>query len=423
MRNSDQERQIVVATDHLRLVSHELGERLVQDTVANSRLGLTLVTLADATAAGREIARRRAAELPQVQASGDISGLDLLLTELRTLFAGRYRGWAPTLGKNRTLTGVQFKPIANAGGVDRPTPAPPPTASAEPTDGAPRRVRVGLLDTRLAPHSALTGRYIADTDALLTPVAAGRQRLWWEGHATFIAGVVRRHAPSAVLDVGSALRPGVVPDEAGGVGDEDWTMAVWDFAARLGDYQDAGVSVINLSVGVSTEDGQAPLVLERAVAQLTPNVVVVAAAGNHGSGRLTDAERAAAGLPARGAALFPAAQDNVLAVGALDGEAAAEFTPRGVGPAETAPWIDVFAPGVNVVSTYLGDGRDEKVLVRDGAGHEELVDFTGWAAWSGTSVAAGEITGAVAALLAGGRTPSDAVAEVRRRYPRPDADA
>jgi len=111
----------------------------------------------------------------------------------------------------------------------------------------------------------------------------------------------------------------------------------------------------------------------------------------------------------------------VLAVGALDGGVAADFNPRGAGGEGTAPWIDVFAPGVNTVSTYLGDGGGEKVLVRDIAGNEELDEFAGWASWSGTSFAAGEVTGAVAALLARGHGPLDAVAEVRRTHPRPEA--
>ena len=57
--------------------------------------------------------------------------------------------------------------------------------------------------------------------------------------------------------------------------------------------------------------------------------------------------------------------------------------------------------------------------MRDIAGREELVEFAGWASWSGTSFAAGEITGAVAALLAQGYGPLDAVAAVRRTHPRP----
>ena len=195
----------------------------------------------------------------------------------------------------------------------------------------------------------------------------------------------------------------------GGSGDERWSMPLWDFADLLADYQDAGVAVLNLSVGVATDDGRAPLVLERAIAQLTPSMVVVAAAGNHGEPHAADGT----GDRPPNAALFPAALDNVLAVGALDGTGAAAFTPRGAGQADTAPWIDVFAPGVDVVSTYLGDGAPERVLVENADGSRSPVEFSGWAAWSGTSFATGEITGAVANLLAQGDSPQDAVKKVQ----------
>ena len=158
----------------------------------------------------------------------------------------------------------------------------------------------------------------------------------------------------------------------GGSGDERWSMPLWDFADLLADYQDAGVAVLNLSVGVATDDGRAPLVLERAIAQLTPSTVVVAAAGNHG-----EPHAATAGRPAPNAALFPAALDNVIAVGALDGTGAAAFTPRGAGQADTAPWINVFAPGVDVVSTDLGDGAPERVLVENANGSRSPVEFSG----------------------------------------------
>ena len=411
MAADERECQIVVATEHLDLVGRELGAGM-RVAAENPRLGLTLVTLANAAETGRALADRRATEgggpEPKVDSDLDRSDLDRVLTELRLLSAHRYAGWTPTLGKNRTLSGVQFKPYTH--GFDRPTvPAAGTVAPLPKPDRALSRVSVGLFDTVLAPHRQLTGSYLADPDTLVGPVDEGNELLWWEGHATFVAGIIRRHAPSAVLDVRTALRR--VP---GGSGDERWEMPLWDFADLLADYQDAGVAVLNLSVGVSTDDGRPPLVLERAIAQLTPSMVVVAAAGNHG-----EPHDDTAGRPAPNAALFPAALDNVLAVGALDGTGAAAFTPRGAGPADTAPWIDVFAQGVDVVSTYLGDGAPERVLVENADGSRSPVEFSGWAAWSGTSFATGEITGAVANLLARGDSPPEALKKVRAAYPRP----
>jgi subtilisin family serine protease len=396
--------QIVVATDHLSLVGSELGSRGFSVTDENGPLGLTLITLADTAGSGRMLTERRTAEVGDT-ASTVYSELDRVLAELRSLSAHRYGGWIPTLGKNRTLTGVEFKPYTHGSGRPTPVPAAPLPAP----DKVLRRVDVGLFDTCLAPHRELTGAYLADAAALVEPPAEGRDRLWWEGHATFIAGIIRRHAPSAALDVRTALRH--VPGGSG-----EWEMPLWRFAELLAAYQDAGVAVLNLSVGVVTEDGEPPLVLERAIAQLTPSMVVVAAAGNHG-----EPKPGVAGRPAPNAALYPAALDNVLAVGALDAarQGAASFNPRGAGHADTAPWIDVFAPGEQIVSTYLGDGTPERVLVENGDGSREPDRFSGWAQWTGTSFATGEITGAVANRLAQGDSPADAVAKIRAAYPRP----
>lgn len=398
--------QIVVATDHLNLVGSELGPRGFTVTGENGPLGLTLITLADTAGSARTLAERRTDEAGE-RAPSVHSELDRVLAELRLLSAHRHGGWIPTLGKNRTMTGVEFKPYTHGSG--RPKPVPP--APLPMPDKVLRRVDVGLFDTGLAPHRELTGAYLADVAALVEPVQEGRERLWWEGHATFVAGIIRRHAPSAALDVRTALRR--VP---GGSGNERWEMPLWRFAELLAEYQDAGVAVLNLSVGVVTEDGEPPLVLERAIAALTPSIVVVAAAGNHGEPR-----PGALGRPAPNAALYPAALDNVLAVGALDAtrKVAAPFNPRGAHDTDTAPWIDVFAPGERVVSTYLGDGTPERVLVENDDGSREPDQFSGWAAWTGTSFATGEITGAVANRLAQGDSPADAVAKVRAAYPRP----
>lgn len=410
--SEDPDRQIVIASEHLRLVLGELGEHadvLKQD----DRLGLTLIHLPDLRAAADllEAERRKAFEsAPMPETPGD---LDRVLANLRVLTEQRYAGWCPPMGKNRTLTGVQFKPYASAGGFADPAPATP-LPHFEVLPRAYPRVRVGLLDTRLDQHSRLAGRYLADPDALDGPApggdpATGRDRWWWEGHATFIAGMVISRAPTADLDVRTALR------QPGTDAHHSWTMPVWEFAERLADYRDSGVSVLNLSLGCSTGDGKPPMVLERAIAQLTPHIAVVAAAGNHGTATIDPQTRARHGMPAPTAALFPAALDGVLAVGALDGDEPAEFNPRsGTDESEPAPWIDVFAQGVDVTSTYLGEPGGEQVLMPAGDGERgRAVRFDGWATWTGTSFAAAEITGIVAAEIATGKTPQEAVETVR----------
>ena len=227
MVDDAQDRQIVVATDHLRLVLRRArrpatSRRRPWSPGSGSRL---------VHACGG----RWPAGDPPVLATepAEVDDLDAVLAGIRARSEQRWSGWVPTMGKNRTLTGVQFKPYTSGGGFDAPTRAD--ARQALPTVPAPAgatRVRVGLFDTRLAPHDRLTGRFLADDDALLGPVAARRP-------AAVVGGardVHRRHrsaasAPTAVLDVRTALRPGRPPDGGRPTADEQWTMPLWDFAA------------------------------------------------------------------------------------------------------------------------------------------------------------------------------------------------
>ncbi|WP_448623609.1 S8 family peptidase [Geodermatophilus sp. URMC 64] len=419
MGSEADDRQIVVASEHLEMVLSLLGER-AEDRAqrrSDARLGLTLIQLADvATAVQHLDEERERAGIPAPRyLVEDPTPLDRVLATLREITEARYAGWAPTMGKNRIMTGVQFKPYSNAGGFTQPTKVDKPPAAFRSLSRNHRRVRVGILDTRLEPHSRLAGRCLTDPGALARP-RPGQERQWWEGHATFIAGIVLRLAPTADLDVRTALTPGRRPTDG-------WTMPLWTLAERLADYRDSGVEVLNLSLGCSTVDGKAPMVLERVIAQLTPNMAVICAAGNHGSEKPDGHERAKQGLPARGAPLFPAALDGVLAVGAEDSAGrGASFNPVDMkDPSRPAPWIDVLAPGVEVVSTYLDENGDQKVQVpRDTDGEEfDTVSFGGFANWSGTSFAAAHVTGLVAAEVARGKTPQQALEVVRNRLGRP----
>jgi len=165
-----------------------------------------------------------------------------------------------------------------------------------------------------------------------------------------------------------------------------------------------GFDVMNLSFGSFTIDGRPPLVLERAIGRITPGTVVIAAAGNYG-------EVPAGGsgvdeLPKPTTPIWPAAFDDVIAVGALDGEKPAVFN-------STGAWVKLMAPGVDLQSTYLiGDvtGHESQ------GGPEERDTFDGLAQWSGTSFAAAVVTGAIAALtVRGQRTAYEALAMIRDR--------
>ena len=126
--------------------------------------------------------------------------------------------------------------------------------------------------------------------------------------------------------------------------------------------------VVNLSLGGYTLDDLPPVALQAAVEALWPDRVVVAAAGNNASDR----------------PFWPAAFKHVISVGAVDSRngavSRAAFSNYG-------SWVDVWAPGVDLVSTYV-DGRWAT------AGH--VVRFEGWARWSGTSFAAPLVAATIA---------------------------
>ena len=226
----------------------------------------------------------------------------------------------------------------------------------DPRGGFPERnhppnpqVKVGILDTRLFAHPDLAGRYLADHRALVPAAIASTPDS--EAHATFIAGVIVAEAPNADLIVGHVLNPYNICGSS------------WDVATRMAEFAGAGVSVLNISFGAATHDDKPPLVLRRAVNELTSRkVIIVAAAGNHGPDETK---------------MWPAAFKKVVAVGAgaritgTDNFKVAAFSPR-------QPWVDLLAPGEDVRSLYKAGG---------------------YATWSGTSFSAAAVSGAVAHLV------------------------
>ena len=180
------------------------------------------------------------------------------------------------------------------------------------------------------------------------------------GHGTFIAGIVLQEAPGAQVIVSQVL-------SSKGLGTEDVIVREIVEMSRE-------VNILNLSFGGYTEDDLIPPPLADALAQVDPDVVVIAAAGNDG----------------RTQPFFPAASKRVIAVGALDDDGEpARFTNRGF-------WVDACAPGVRQHSAFL-DFRGQ-LEADPGAS----VAFDGFATWSGTSFAAPRVAGKLAALMGKG---------------------
>lgn len=192
-----------------------------------------------------------------------------------------------------------------------------------------RGVAVAIIDNGVdATHPALAGRVLmghdfVDDDEDPTDRTDGIDQDGdgrideAHGHGTHVAGIVALTAPEAPLLIARVL-------DADGRGD------VLDVAAGIRWAIRKGARVINLSLGTLDHVDAIQLALEEAEAR---NIIVVASAGNWGSGSPEE---------------FPARSANAHAVAATDTEARpAPFT-------SFAPWVAIAAPGVGVRSAYPG---------------------------------------------------------------------
>ncbi len=203
-------------------------------------------------------------------------------------------------------------------------------------------VTVAVLDTGadlahpgLIDH-LISGRDMVADDAMPQDEGTG---LGW-GHGTHISGVIARMAPNA------KILPVRVLDSQGRGNTFILAYAI-DWAVAQ------GADVINLSLGTPFDSR----LLRESVAQAqAKGVVIVAAAGNAGDSALS----------------YPAAYPGVVAVTAVDG---ADLKPDF---ASYGDWVDVAAPGVGITSTVIGP------------------DGSGYAGWTGTSMATSFVSGAAA---------------------------
>ncbi|MEN3357388.1 MAG: hypothetical protein V7637_1370 [Mycobacteriales bacterium] len=396
--------ELVVGLPQWRLVAaalHALGvwPAGTGPAAQDEQLGLALLTgFTDlAAAAGRVRADHRAeiAALEQV-AGRPYEPIDVLLFELRRGFREQLAGYVPPLGKSRTgflVAGWPYPKGMLAATFPERLDDPPPRPTVDPRLGA--GVRVGVLDTPMSAHPDLAGRYLTVLPDDLLGTGSHSYRA---GHGTFVADLIRRQAPAVQLET-----YGLLDSETG-------RSTLWDTALAICQLGNAGVDVLNLSLGCLTGDGEPPLLLQRALDRVDPEVVVVAAAGNHGR-----ADHATVS-PA-----WPAALDRVVAVGATG----ADFSADG-------PWVTCTAPGELLAAAYLFDevtlseqirlaspaadpaGRPAAQVGVDPqqdtliptAGVDVTRRFTGYAAWSGTSFAAAWVSGAIAARTVPGRVSS-----------------
>lgn len=254
---------------------------------------------------------------------------------------------------------------------------PEPSAGARPfpavriTEATPSPV-VAVLDTGIS-SEARGDKYLAmhvDPDDLdpLDDFPPDGLLDAGAGHGSFVAGIVQQVAPTAPVHIHRLI-------------DSDGITTDMEVAEMMRRAVREGATILNMSLGTGTVDGQPPLAMLDAVTELAqehPEVLVVCAAGN-GPG---DEEV----WPAAFARDFP----NVVAVAALDpsGEGAA-WSRRG-------DWVTCSAVGEGVVSTYV-IGTEDGPLIDDP--DPDTFGPDSWATWSGTSFAAPQIAGAVARIV------------------------
>jgi len=153
------------------------------------------------------------------------------------------------------------------------------------------------------------------------------------GHGTMMAGLVHLAAPNA------SIIPLKVFDASG-------TATKWNIVKAVYDAVNMGADVISMSFSSSSKTKMIESALSFAISQ---GVVPIVATGNDN----TDAPT------------FPASMSGTVAVSAVDmSDQKAAFSNYG-------PYVNISAPGIDLITTYPGNGRFAR-----GSGTSEAVAFT-----------------------------------------------
>lgn len=225
---------------------------------------------------------------------------------------------------------------------------------AFPSSGGPT---VGIVDTGIdRSHADLAGKLVGCAQSRGVLIFTGTIKAGCDddnGHGTHVSGTVTADTNNGIGVAGVAFNSPLVMCRA--LGGSLGTGNTGDVANCINWVTDQGVRVISMSLG-----GGDSTTLHNAVARAWSNGngrVVVAAAGNDGNTNVN----------------YPAGYPEVVSVAATDAnDAHASFSNSNAD-------VEVAAPGVNILSTYLGGG---------------------YTTLSGTSMATPHVAGA-AALIAG----------------------
>jgi serine protease AprX len=261
-------------------------------------------------------------------------------------------------------------------------------------------IGVAVVDSGIAPHSALDSRVIARVNFVSweTPSTGDPY-----GHGTHVAGIIGGNTTAAKY-VTAAFAGGSAPGVklidvrvlgAGGVGYTSDVIAGIDWAvANRSKY---GIRVVNLSLGHAVSEPSMFDPLCKAVARaVQAGVVVVASAGNYG---LTST-----GEPVLGGITSPGNSPYAITVGAIDtagtitrdDDTVAPYSSKGPTRYELAVKPDVVAPGTKLVSLEAAGSYLSKKYP---AWHIAGVGKNAYFRLTGTSMSTAVVSGGVALLL------------------------
>jgi len=266
----------------------------------------------------------------------------------------------------------------------------PRPAAADSTDG--RDVLVAVVDTGWLPEAAehpatpwLNGVTGDEETYESTDIRE------YVGHGTFVAGIVKCLAPAASVRVEGFLPKGGAVFES---------ELIKQMTEALRDAPD----IISVSAGTTTRNNQELLAFqvfyEQRLSRLK-GTVLVTAAGNDGN---------------RGP-FWPAAFPWAVSVGALDGDGnRASWSNFG-------SWVDVYAPGVDLVNAYATG----TYVATEPPDVGDVRHFQGLARWSGTSFSTPVVAGLIAARMSNtgenARQAADALMALARQHNKPGVGA